>query len=122
MPARWVIRNQTITLCSIIFAGQNTMNRQQRIEAAQLKVEGLQIIIKPIASALAEAESELRVAKESYDEGERVTVEERCRRGCCVELSYTGAVVGWTDACGWQVKRDNDGRVLNASSYNMKRT
>jgi hypothetical protein len=50
--------------------------------------------IKPLAAYVEKIEFSLREAREGYDIGEKVSIEETCRRGCCTEFEATGKIVG----------------------------
>ncbi len=69
-----------------------------------------------------EAQSELRAADALFDVGEHVKVEEKCKRGCCVEHFYEG-VVGYNNNDGKYTIHNMNGCVIatNISRFNMKR-
>ena len=96
-------------------------NRAQRIADAEFKLMGIKLAIAPLQKHLSEAEVELNRAKASYDEGERVRVEETCKRGCCVEHEYEGTVVGEEKNGTYRIKA-TDGHIYQyVSTYDMKR-
>lgn len=111
-------------LSSTTGVGGNTVkvkNREQRIADAEFKVMGLKLVLDPLQKQLNDAEVELNRAKASYDFGERVHVEETCRRGCCTENEYDGTITGVQKNGSYIVKSD-DGHVYEyVSTYDMKR-
>ena len=97
------------------------MNRAERIAAAQAKVEQIEPGYQSWRNKYEAAQSELRAAEASYDVGERVRVTETCKRGCCVEHEYEGAIAGSEPNGTWQV-RATDGHLYRyVSKYDMKR-
>lgn len=87
------------------------MTRDKRIQKAKLLLKGAEEAIAPFQKKLQTAQDELNSAERSFDEGERVSVTETCRRGCCVENEYVGVIVGPTPNGLWNVKDDESGHI-----------
>lgn len=97
-------------------------NRLERISDAEFRLSGIKLVLEPLQKQLDSVQSELNRAKSSYDLDEHVKVTETCRRGCCVELEYTGTVIEENSNGSYKIKRDGDGHVFEcASTYDMKR-
>lgn len=93
----------------------------QRVQAAQLKFDGLKKLFEPMKAALDTAESELRAAKRSYDPGTRVHVVETCNRGCCTEADYSGVLVSQNSNGTWKILGEDGKTTFNyVSDSNFK--
>lgn len=95
--------------------------RSERITAAKAKLNCLDQQLQPLLDQQDKAKVELNRAEASFDIGEAVSVEETCRRGCCVERQFTGVVHAQEENHTWQVLQP-DGTIRRyVSRFNMKR-
>ena len=88
------------------------LTREQKIKRAKLLLKRAQEAIAPYQKRLDAAEDELHSAERSFDKGERVRVTQTCKRGCCVELEFTGTIVGPTPNGLWNVKDDKSDHIF----------
>ena len=88
--------------------------RDQSVEEAQLRLKkgnkvafinldikdyfySVRLNFEDIEKLYNKTKFELEQAKKSFEIGEKVKIVETCKRGCCVENSYEGIIVGITD-------------------------
>jgi hypothetical protein len=86
------------------------VSRTERIAAAQALLDAMGPEHDRIVAARKEAARALQATEDSYDIGERVRVVQTCRRGCCIESDFRGAVEGMTDNGQYNV-RDGAGHL-----------
>lgn len=99
-------------------------DKQKRIDAARLKIQGIELVIDPLKKQLSEAESELRQAQASFEFGERVEVGSYSSHGRSYDLEYRGSVIAVPNLPNVKhyVIKGDDGKNHEAYQYMMERT
>lgn len=97
--------------------------RVQLVVKARESLKRIEIETAPYVKKLEDAKVDLKCALALYDVGERVRVEETCRRGCCLEFSEEGTVVERTKGqYRYEYKvQFNNGSVRPFTDTDMKR-
>ena len=94
--------------------------RQERMKIAKRKIASLEKTWKKINKQYDDAKTELAHAERSFDIGEVVLVKEYCKRGCCLETSYTGTIMSMTNNGAYNVQ-SKDHLYTYVSGYDMTR-
>lgn len=98
------------------------LNRKQRIAIAQKEVNSLKPKFDQIDVEYDQAKVNLKREIDSYDIGEKVILEQTCKRGCCVEFEGEGIIVAKTDNRCYNIKMNKDGVIHTyCSEFDMKR-
>lgn len=103
------------------------MNKTERVARAKAALETLRpgfekakAEFKKVGATYESAQQELKAAETDFYPGDRVHIEETCRRGCCVEVSFNGTVLPGRQSNGsYRVQRDSGGIDEYVSSHDM---
>lgn len=96
-------------------------NRADRIAKAKRHLDAVTPAYKAAQKVFENAERALNKAEGSFDVGERVHVEETCRRGCCVEFEGDGTIAGEETNGTWSVKLSSGSLHRHVYSGDIKR-
>jgi hypothetical protein len=103
------------------------MTFKEKIANVEKEIEFLNVVYVPLHKKMEELTRALVNLKLQYDVGDRVRVEETCRRGCCIECSFTATIVNvefdeWRKIYHYTVRKDDTGAEFKyQGSYAFKR-
>jgi hypothetical protein len=103
------------------------MTFKEQIAEVEKEIQALNVVYAPLHKKMNELTSTLANLKNQFDVGDKVYVEDTCRRGCCIEDSYHGTITNvefeeWRKIYHYTIRQDNtDADRKRQGTYGIKR-
>lgn len=103
------------------------MTFKEQIAEVEKEIQDLNVVYAPLHKKMNELHGTLANLRNQFDVGDKVYVEDTCRRGCCIEDSYHGTITNveleeWRKIYHYTIRQDNTGADRKRQgTYGIKR-